>query len=227
MARILLVEDDSAIRTIVERSLRAAGHQVVAIDNGDEAWHLAAARDFSLLVLDVRLPGMNGLELCRRLRAQGDSVPILMVTAQDAVQARVEGLEIGADDYLVKPFDYAELMARVNAQLRREGMHRSRTIDAGRVTVDTGDQSAALDGQPLNLTPKEYGLLETLVRNEGRILSREVLLGRVWGHDDVVPNVVDVHLGSLRRKLEAAGADGLIETLRGFGFRFRRSGEAT
>lgn len=224
MARILVLEDDLFIAEAMIRCLRERHHTPVHISRGDKGLEEVLHGEYALLVLDLTLPGLSGMEVCRRMRQAGSSVPVLMVTARDALDERVRGLEIGADDYLVKPFEYAEFAARVQAQLRRERMNRGRSVEVGRLRVDTQERQAWIDGQVLPLTPIEYGLLESLATNEGRVLSRDVLTATIWGKEQGSPNLVDVHVGILRKKLEPYGVANIIRTVRGFGYSFRREG---
>jgi DNA-binding response OmpR family regulator len=220
--RLLLIEDDADTADAVVRALAAAGHRVAVERDGPRGLARAQAEPFGLVMLDVMLPGIDGYEICRRLRGASVATPIIMITARDAVHDRVRGLELGADDYLVKPFDCEELVARVRVQLRRDGRHRARDIRVGPLELRSASREVLLDGTPLAVTPREYQILEALAANEGRVLSRGTLQARVWGHDATVPSVVDVHIMALRRKLEPLGGRGLIHTVRGFGYCLRR-----
>ena len=220
--RILLIEDDAGTAEAIVRSLDSVGYKVQVETTGPQGLDRALEDSFGLILLDVMLPGMDGYEVCRRLRRSGISSPVIMITARDAVQDRVKGLEGGADDYLVKPFDFDELTARVRAQLRREGLHRAATITVGKLEVRSESRQVFWDGTEIALTPREYQILEVLALNEGRVLSRDVLQSRVWGHEETVPSVVDVHIMAVRKKLEPTGAKNLIHTVRGFGYCLRR-----
>jgi DNA-binding response OmpR family regulator len=213
--RVVLVEDEEAVREAVERALEREGIAVTAFSDypGADAV-LAAAPD--LAVLDVMLPNGDGFELARRLRAARD-VPIVFLTARDTVEDRLGGFELGADDYLVKPFALEELLARVRAVLRRAGRVGA-AIEAGDVVVDEQAGGAARSGSPLELTPTELRLLAYLVRQRGIVLSKHQLLTQVWGYDAYDPNVVEVHVSALRRKLEANGPR-ILHTVRGLGYR--------
>lgn len=221
---ILVVDDDEPIRDAVERGLSLHGFHVVGAPDAETATALIARRRPDLLVLDIGLPGISGIELCRRLRDVDVEVPILMLSARDQVGDRVEGLQAGADDYLVKPFALDELVARVQALLRR-----SRTPVAavgarvaGALWVDVDRRIATVHGNRLELSKREFDLLAAFAANSGIVLSRIRLLELVWGYDfEVDTNVVDVFVGYLRRKLDAAGMPGAIETVRGVGFVLR------
>jgi len=223
--RILLIEDDANTGESIVRCLESVGYYVVVAADGPTGVEKGIAESYNLILLDVMLPGLDGFEVCRQLREAGIATPIIMITALDAIQDRVKGLEYGADDYLIKPFDFDELVARVKAQLRREGLHRTADIKIGPLEIKTEAHQVLYQENEIALTPREYQILEVLARNEGRVLSRDVLQTRVWGHDETVPNVVDVHIMGLRRKLEQHGAKSLIHTIRGFGYSLRRPAE--
>jgi two-component system, OmpR family, response regulator len=213
--RVVLVEDEESVREAVARALELDGVTVTAFaDCPDPDLILAAAPD--LAVLDVMLPGGDGFDLARRLRA-GRDLPIVFLTARDAVEDRLGGFELGADDYLVKPFALEELLARVRAVLRRTG-RLGAAIEAGDVVVDEQTGLATRTGFDLDLTPTELRLLAYLVRRRGLVLSKHQLLTQVWGYDAYDPNVVEVHVSALRRKLEARGPR-ILHTVRGLGYR--------
>ena len=213
--RVVLVEDEEPVRQAVERALRREGFAVTGFsDYPDPGLILAAAPD--LAVLDVLLPSGDGFELARELRAARD-LPIVFLTARDTVEDRLDGFGLGADDYLVKPFALEELLARVRAVLRRTG-RLGAAIEAGDVVVDEQAGLATRAGSPLELTPTELRLLAYLVRQRGLVLSKHQLLTQVWGYDAYDPNVVEVHVSALRRKLEAHGPR-ILETVRGLGYR--------
>jgi two-component system response regulator MprA len=220
-ARILVVDDDPRIAAAVRRALIYEGYSVETAADGPAA--LTAARDRvpDLIVLDVMLPGLDGIDVCRRVRA-GSDVPILMLTARDAVADRVIGLDSGADDYLVKPFAPEELLARVRTLLRRSRPQRAEALRFADITVDVGAKRVWRNERQVSLTTLEFQLLEHLVRNPELVLSRAQLLDAVWGLDaDTTSNVVDVYIGYLRQKLEAAGEPRLLQTVRGFGYVLR------
>jgi two-component system response regulator PrrA len=218
--RILAVDDDLAILRSLHRGLRLEGFEVETTDSGRRALELADGAD--AIVLDVSMPGLSGTEVCARLRARGAEVPVLMLSALDDVADRVAGLAAGADDYVVKPFDLAELVLRLRALLRRAGRAPSEVVRVGPLTVDPTARRAVVDGREVELTRREFDLLEIFARNAGAVLSRPTLLERVWGYDfDVTDNAVDTFVGYLRRKLEAAGEPRMLHTVRGIGFVLR------
>lgn len=226
LPRVLVVEDDDSIRRAVTDGLAANDFAVDAVASAEDALRALGADPVDLIVLDIGLPGMSGLDLCRRLRAGDDGVPILILSARDAVTDRVEGLQVGADDYLVKPFDLTELVARLQALHRRAQAVTPTAADDDReilalrgLRIDLGRRSATITGQPLELTRREFDLLVTLIHNRDLVLSRYTLLEKVWGYDfEVETNVVDVFVGYLRKKLAAAGHTDIIRTVRGVGF---------
>ncbi|HET7700462.1 MAG TPA: response regulator transcription factor [Candidatus Limnocylindria bacterium] len=223
---VLLVEDDPSVRGAVERALRGAGHEVELATAGDRALARATADPFDAIVLDRGLPGLDGLEVCRRLRAAGNTVPILMLTARAAVSERVEGLDAGADDYLVKPFALDELLARLRAFERRApDLAQARGIlRFDDLELDRDAMSARRAGRDLALSRTEYQLLELLLANARRVLSRDVIFEKVWGYDfGPDSNSLDVYIGYLRRKLEAGGGARLIHTVRGVGYVLREA----
>jgi two-component system response regulator MprA len=212
---VLVVDDDARIVAALKRALHYEGCSVDVALDGPEALARAASRPPDLVVLDIMLPGIDGMEVCRRLRA-ADDVPILMLTARDATAERVRGLDSGADDYVVKPFAYEELMARVRALLRRRSPARRQRLSYVDVDVDVGAREARRDGREVILTTTEFDLLCHFLRNPRQVLSRDQLLEAVWGGDfDAVSNVVDVYVGYLRAKL---GEPRLIQTVRGVGY---------
>ena len=220
--RVLVVEDNEAMADAVQRGLIAEGFGVdVAADGVDGLWR-AREHPYDVIVLDIMLPGVNGYEICRTLRAEAVTTPILMLTAKDGEYDIAEGLDLGADDYLTKPFSFVVLVARVRALARRGNpVPGSQTIRVGPLRVDTATHRCSLDGQSVRLTAREYALLETLARRVDEPLTRSELLDRVWGCDhDGGSNVVDVYIGYLRKKLAVhADGPGLIETVRGVGYR--------
>lgn len=219
--RLLLIEDDSAIASIVRRSLESARYEVDWAADGEQGLRLAQEREYGLILLDLMLPKMDGWTVCERLRSRRNSVPILMLTARDAVPDRVRGLESGADDYLPKPFDFTELLARVKALLRRDRLHKGRTIRIADLEIDTTAGTVKRAGTELHLTRREFSLLEALAANEGRVLTREVIMDRVWMDEESYSNTVDVHIGLLRKKVDAGQAVKLIHTVHGVGYTLR------
>jgi DNA-binding response OmpR family regulator len=221
-----MVEDEAPIALVLKKGLERAGYQIEVADDGLAGWELAKEGGYALILLDLMLPGLDGLELCRRLRARRDRTPILMLTARDAVPERVKGLEAGADDYLPKPFAFEELLARVRALLRREGVNKSSVIQIRDLEIDTTARRVLRSGEELALTPREYSLLEALAKNEGRALTREVILDRVWSDEGRTgSNTVDVYITMLRRKIDTDVAVKLIHTVHGVGYVLRRPTE--
>lgn len=221
--RILLVEDEVAIASVIKRGLERAGYSVTAVHDGAEGLERATMEKWELILLDVMLPGRDGLDICRSLRARRDTTPILMLTARDAVPDRVRGLEVGADDYLPKPFAFEELLARVRALLRRESVHRTALIQIRDLEIDTTSRRVTRNGVEIPLTPREWSLLEALVRSEDRPLSRETILSRVWDDEGRTgSNTVDVYINQLRRKIDADADVKLIHTVHGVGYVLRK-----
>jgi two-component system response regulator MprA len=219
---ILVVDDDRRLAASIRRALAYEGHRVTLAEDGPSA--LKAARDSvpDLVVLDVMLPGMDGIEVCRRLRAGSDGLPILMLTARDSIGDRVTGLDSGADDYLVKPFAYEELVARVRALLRRASPTRVEMLGFADVAMDVGAHEVRRGDRALDLSALEFSLLEHFLRHPRLVLSREALLDAVWGMDtDTASNVVDVYVGYLRRELEGAAEPRVLQTVRGVGYVLR------
>jgi two-component system, OmpR family, response regulator MprA len=219
--RILLVEDEPAVRDAVDRALRGAGHKADLAREGPAGLQLAMTNPYDAIVLDLGLPGLDGVELCRRLRASGNQIPVLMLTARAAVRDRVEGLDAGADDYLVKPFALDELLARIRALGRRadDGAKARGTLRFGDVTLDRDAMECRRGERLIPLTRTEYSLLELFMANARKVLPRDVIFDRVWGYDfGPDSNSLDVYVGYLRRKLEVAGESRVIQTVRGVGY---------
>jgi two-component system, OmpR family, response regulator MprA len=217
-ARVLVVEDDAEIADVLRRSLRQEGYDVRTSADGVEALDAASGFVPDLVVLDLGLPRLNGIEVCRRLRADGD-VPILMLTARAETEDRVGGLDSGADDYLVKPFERTELLARIRALLRRRPPRGAASLEVGDLSLNPDTRDVKRDGRELELTNREFELLEYLMRNERLVVSRERLLDDVWGYDPMAAtNTIDVFISNLRRKLEAGGEPRLLHTKRGAGY---------
>jgi two-component system response regulator MprA len=220
-ARVLVVEDDPDIGDVVRRSLRREGYDVRLAADGSEALDEAAVFEPDAVVLDLGLPKVDGIEVSRRLRADGD-VPILMLTARDSVDSRVQGLDSGADDYLVKPFDLQELLARLRALLRRRPPRGSASLLVGDLRLNPATHEAARGDRVLELTAREFELLEFMMRNERLVVSRDKLLEEVWGYAPFSEtNTVDVFVSNLRRKLEAEGEPRVLHTVRGAGYVMR------
>jgi two-component system response regulator MprA len=221
---ILVVDDDRAVRDALRRALTLGGYDVAIAEGGQEALTKAATDGPEALVLDIGMPGIDGLEVCRRLRAAGNRVPILMLTARDAVSDRIDGLDAGADDYVVKPFDVGELRARLRALLRRAAPEGDTATDQSfeELRLDPERHGVSVHDTFVELTRTEYQLLELLLRNPRRVLPHSLIYERVWGYDfGPTSNALRVYVGYLRRKLEDAGARPLIHTLRGVGYVLR------
>jgi two-component system response regulator MprA len=221
--RVLVIDDDRALRDALRRALALGGYDVEVAENAQHGLSRIAATGPDAIVLDVGMPDIDGVELCRRLRSSGNRVPVLMLTARDAIEDRIEGLDAGADDYLVKPFDVGELEARLRALLRRAGAERDPSaVTFGELRLDPARHGVAVDGELVELTRTEYGLLELLMLHPRQVLPHDVIYQRVWGYDfGPASNALRVYVGYLRRKLEAAGARPLIHTLRGVGYVLR------
>jgi two-component system response regulator MprA len=218
-ARILVIDDDPKIRSVVRRGLVYEGFRVTDAGSGEEGLDKARDQTPDLVVLDVMLPGIDGLEVCRRLREGGDDVAILMLTARDEVKDRVEGLETGADDYLVKPFSFEELLARVRALLRRRPNPAGEVLRFGDLELDVDAQEASRAGRSISLTTTEFNLLLLLMRHPRKVMTRDVIMDRVWSYDfGGESNVLEVYVRYLRNKLEATGEPRLIHTVRGSGY---------
>lgn len=221
-AHILVVDDDPRITDLLRRVLAYEGYSVAIAADGNEALNRTLERPPDLIVLDIMLPGMDGLEVAQRLRMAGDNVPILMLTARDTVADRVKGLETGADDYLVKPFAPDELVARIKALLRRSQEERQEVLRYADIELDTGTRVAHRGAREIELSPTEYELLALLMKRPRQVLTREIILDRVWGFDfEGSSNVMEVYIGYLRAKLEAEGEPRLIHTVRGVGYVFK------
>ncbi|MFI9807505.1 response regulator transcription factor [Streptomyces sp. NPDC052301] len=223
---VLIVDDDDAIRRALARGLRLNGFAVRTAADGPEALAAIEQAPPDVLVLDVSMPGMSGIQVCTRLRAAGQDMPVLMLSALDETADRIAGLQAGGDDYLVKPFALQELVLRLHALLRRRPPAERAALRVAGLVIDPAARTAERDGHPLELTRREFELLETLARNAGLVLTRDQLLERVWGYDvDVRTDAVDTFVSYLRRKLEADGRSRLIHTVRGVGFVLRQTRE--
>jgi two-component system, OmpR family, response regulator MprA len=222
---ILVVDDEPAVRESLRRALELEGYVVELAADGDEAIsRLERSEQPEAVVLDILMPGVDGLEVCRRLRASGNAVPVLMLTAQAEVDSRVAGLDAGADDYLPKPFALAELLARLRALLRRSGTDSTDTLRFADLELDPGTREVHRAGHPIELTRTEFSLLELFLRNPRQVLTRSIIFERVWGFDfGPSSNSLDVYIGYLRRKTEEGGKSRLIHTVRGVGYALRES----
>ncbi|MBC7804658.1 MAG: response regulator transcription factor [Akkermansiaceae bacterium] len=217
--KLLVVEDDPGLAKVLRKALQEAGCSVRVVGDGADADVLIRGEPFDLFLLDVMLPGMDGFTLCRRARAAKIATPILLLTARDAVKDKVEGLDAGADDYLVKPFQVAELLARVRALLRRGVGGVAPVITVGDLLLDPATREARRENRAIRLSATEYSLLEYLMRNAGRVLTRSLILEHVWQYDfGGSDNVLDVYIGYLRGKIDKGFSDPLIRTVRGVGF---------
>ncbi len=223
MLRILLAEDDQATRQFVERGLGELGHNVVAAVNGEDALYLALSERVDVIVLDRMMPELDGLSVLKRMRAGGVSAPVLMLTALGRIEDRVDGLEAGADDYLVKPFAFSELAARIQALGRRSAPASVTTqLSAGEIEMDLLTREVRRGGKAILLQPREFRLLEELMRHAGEFVTRTMLLERVWDfHFDPQTKIVETHMSRLRSKLNEGGRTDPIETVRGVGYRLR------
>ncbi len=220
--RVLVVEDDEEIAHVLQRSLRLEGYEVKIAGDGVDALDQFHAFLPDLLVLDLGLPRLDGIEVARRLRTDGEDVPILMLTARDALESRVEGLDVGADDYLVKPFERQELLARLRALLRRRPPRGSASFVVGDLSLNPDTHEVRRAEREIELTQREFELLEYLMRNERLVISRQKLLDEVWGYDPFsITNTIEVFVSNLRRKLEAGGEPRLLHTVRGAGYVLR------
>jgi two-component system response regulator MprA len=221
--RIMVVDDERAVRESLRRALELEGYQIELAENGEEAlYRLDSDAQPDALILDVLMPGVDGLEVCKRLRRTGSKLPVLMLTARDAVENRVAGLDAGADDYVTKPFALEELLARVRALLRRASEDSGEVLGFADVELDPGTREVTRGGDPIELTRTEFSLLELFLRNPRQVLTRSVIFERVWGYDfGFASNSLDVYIGYLRRKTETGGKPRLIQTVRGVGYALR------
>jgi two-component system response regulator MprA len=221
--RILVVDDERAVRESLRRALELEGYEIELADNGEEAlYRLEADTEPDAVILDVLMPGVDGIEVCKRLRRTGSKLPVLMLTARDAVENRVAGLDAGADDYVTKPFALEELLARIRALLRRATEDSDEVLRFADLELDPGTREVKRDGEQIELTRTEFSLLELFLRNPRQVLTRSVIFERVWGYDfGFASNSLDVYIGYLRRKTEAGGKPRLIQTVRGVGYALR------
>ncbi len=220
--QVLVVDDERAVRNALRRAFTLAGYDVTEAEGGEPAVSLLARSSPDVVVLDVLMPDVDGLEVCRRMRAAGDRTPVLMLTARETVADRVAGLDAGADDYVVKPFDLDELLARIRALLRRSTNGAGSVVTFGDLALDHGTREASRGGRRIELTLTEYNLLELFMRNPRQVLSRGQIYERVWDYDfGPLSNSLSVYIGYLRRKLEANGEPRVIQTVRGMGYVLR------
>jgi two-component system OmpR family response regulator len=221
---VLLVEDEPRVADFIDRGLRAESHGVTVAVNGGDGIELAKTGDFDVIILDLMLPDMHGYDVCQRLRQDGQHTPILMLTAMDAIEDKIKGIKIGADDYLTKPFDFDELLVRIEALVRRTRnfTQNSNVLTVGDLELDRELLEVKRGGEQIKLTAKELAILELLMSTPGRVFSRTRILNQVWGYsEDPLTNVVDVYIARLRRKIDTKGREPLIETVRGHGYRLK------
>ncbi len=226
--RILIVEDEHKVARALKEGLEGESYEVSVAHTGEEGFYLITVETFDLIVLDLLLPGRNGLEILQQLRKRGLDTPVLILTAKDAIEDRVTGLDTGADDYLVKPFAFPELLARIRALLRRGRVEQKLKLRTGDLEMDLVGRKACRAGQALDLTGREFELLEYLMRHQGGVVSREMLARDVWketARHTPIDNVIDVHIARLRRKVDDPFETKLVHTIRGVGFTLREVGE--
>jgi len=217
--KLLLIEDYKPLRESMRKGLVENGYAVDSTGDGAEGLWFASTGEYDVLILDLRLPGMEGLEILKRLRAQKNRVHVLIVTAKDSIDDRVEGLDLGADDYLVKPFEFNELLARVRALVRRKYGQKEPVVRVADIEIDTSAREVRRGGRPVDLTVREYAIMEILARKAGRVVSRETIQEGVYDFaSELSSNVIDVYIGRLRRKLEIKGGNKILHTKRGFGY---------
>ncbi|HEY6843893.1 MAG TPA: response regulator transcription factor [Thermoanaerobaculia bacterium] len=217
--RLLLVEDDTDVARFIRKGLMEESYAVDVAVDGESALEMAAVNTYDGIILDLLIPQPDGMEVCRALRADGVGIPVLMLTARDTVEDKVAGLDAGADDYLAKPFQFRELLARVRAMLRRGGAKISSVFSVGDLAIDSGSHRVTVNGQSLLLTTKEYAVLEYLARNAGRIVSREEIAEHVWGQEyDPFSNLIEAYINRLRRHIEKLSTTRYIQTVRGSGY---------
>ena len=222
--RILVVEDERKVAKALEQGLEAEHYEVAVAHTGEDGFYLISTQAFDLVLLDLMLPGRSGLEILQAMRTRGLKTPVLILTARDAIEDRVQGLDCGADDYLVKPFAFAELLARIRALLRRGKAEPALRLTCDELEIDMVTRAVTRSGQPLDLTAREFDLLEYLLRNQGRVVSREMLAHEIWketARHTPLDNVIDVHIARLRRKVDDPFTKKLLHTVRGVGFVLR------
>lgn len=225
--RILVVEDEKKIASFVESALQEQGYVVEVTGDGDTAYAMSMAESYDAIVLDIMLPGRDGLSILKKLRERKNPVPIIILTARDELDERLEGLNLGADDYITKPFYVEELIARIEAVIRRTSGDPMTLLQCGDLIVDLVSREVKQGERTIDLTPREFSLLEYLMRSPGRVFPRTQILEHVWGYDfEPGSNLVDVNIQRLRKKLDPEGEEQYIETIRGVGYRFRKSPRA-
>jgi DNA-binding response OmpR family regulator len=221
MARLLLVEDEAKVRRSLQKGLEEEGYEIVAVDNGDDGLRAATTGPFDCLILDLMLPGRDGLEILQQVREAGNTTPTIILTARGTIDDRVRGLDCGADDYLPKPFAFAELLARIRALLRRRAISKDAVLRTGDLTLDCIHRRVARGEEVIELTAREFELLEYLMRRRGQVVTRDMIARDVWREPaGSMTNVIEVYVNYLRKKLERSGQARLIHTVRGVGYRF-------
>jgi DNA-binding response OmpR family regulator len=226
--RILVVEDEGRLLELLRGGLSEEGHSVITSAEGNDALETARAGQFDAILLDVMLPGLDGFEIARRLRDEGNETPILMLTARDSESDIIRGLNFGADDYITKPFSFSELLARLRAVTRRSGSHRSATLTCDDLVLDSASHDVMRAGRRLHLTRTEFLLLQKLMQNVGRAVARKSLIDNVWGYDrEIENNTLDAFIRLLRQKVDGPGQTPLIQTVRGFGYSVRADADSS
>lgn len=218
------MEDDAVIANRLLTTLQKEGFEVDAVQDGESGLRLGLEGGYALILLDVMMPKRDGFQVIEELRRRRRTTPVLMLTAKDAVTDRVQGLDLGADDYLVKPFDFAELLARIRALLRREKSNKEGVLHVADLEIDPKHRTVRRGEEPLNLTPREFELLEALARRPGRVLTREVITEQIWGDSDSLSNTVNFHVTGLRKKIDQGRDKSLIRTVHGFGYTLEEGG---
>ena len=220
--RILVVEDEKRLAEVIKKGLVEEGYSVDIAYDGEEGQYMAENTSYDLVILDIMLPKKDGITICQELRVKEISTPILMLTAKDSVEDRVKGLDSGADDYLIKPFAFSELVARVRALLRREALSKASKLQVGNLVMDTLTREVWRGDTKIELTAKEYALLEYFMRHPNMVITRTMLMEKVWDYDfEGMSNIIDVYIRRLRLKLDEEGEESIIETVRGAGYRLR------
>lgn len=221
--KILVVEDEKKIANFIRLGLEGASFTVESVHHGDEGYHLAVTQSFDAIILDIMLPGRDGLSILKNLRLKGHSTPVILLSARSETHERIEGLNLGADDYLVKPFSIDELIARLHVVIRRSSGNAASTLHVGDLHINLLTREVARAGNAIDLTTREFQLLEHLARNPGRVLTRAQICERVWDYDfDPGTNLVDVYIQRIRKKIDTPESASLIETIRGVGYRIRK-----
>jgi DNA-binding response OmpR family regulator len=220
--RILIVEDEMKLAHAMKRALELQKYAVDVVNNGKDGLDFAIGEEFSLIILDIMLPGMDGIEICKRIRAEGIHTPVLMLTARGQISDKVTGLDVGADDYMVKPFSFEELFARIRALVRRPAQTNDPVLHIKDLTLDPKTFTVKRAGTMIELSAKEFSLLEYLLRNKNTVLTKDQIIAHVWNYDsDVLPSTIEVHVKHLRDKIDVSGEDSLIYTIRGRGYTIR------